>query len=256
MKRLCLHLLFIPLLLPQSVYQNAYALANSKPALVYGIPHYPPNSIIEDSGYSGRDVELLNILAKRMDIEIQYSPCEWIRCLEMAKAGKVDILTSLALTPERETFIHYVLPAYSPSAVHFWVRKGEANTIKKFEDLIPLNIGKEKGAQIFSRIDDNPDIKPYESADIEILLKMLVSKRLDTVMGDSKAVGHIVEQSEFASQLELATFKHQVPSAYLGLSRQSDTATKWLPEFQQHMEEMVLSGDLESFLFWRDSSQN
>ena len=227
--------------------------SDSSEKIIYGIPHWPPHTIIEKNTYSGRDVELLNMLAEKIGFKIEYSPCEWVRCLELAKTGKVDLLTDVSHSAEREAFLDYVQPAYSVGSILFWVKKGQASLINDIDELIFLTIGKEKGAKLFKTIDENPNIEFYESTDFTILIKMLVSGRIDTIMGSDLATRHLIQNSDYASRLELANFQHKVPSSYLALSRHSANASKWLPEFEKHMQTMMLSGELEYFLNWKDS---
>lgn len=242
-------LLVVLALLSSSVAANTQPSKHHQP-LIYGVPHYPTFTVIHEDGYSGRDIDLINLLSDKLGVTINFAPCEWIRCLEMVKAGKIDILTSVSHLPEREAFIHYIQPAYSTGYVVFWVPKGRATSINRYEDLLALSIGKEKGAMLYKRVDENPNINIYESADFSSLLKMLVSGRIDTVMGANVATSHLVEQSHYADAVEQAKFTHKVPSAYLGLSRKSANANKWLPQFQKQMQDMMLSGELEYFLNW------
>lgn len=225
-------------------------------SIIYGIPHWPPFTIVEKNTFSGRDVELINLLAAKTGISIQYSPCEWVRCLELTKTGKVDLLTSVSHSTEREAFLHYVHPAYSAGSIVFWVKKGQADLINDINELLFLTIGKEKGAKLYKAVDENPQIEIYESPDFTILIKMLASGRIDTIMGSELATHHLVRSSDYANRLELANFKHKVPSSYLALSRNSKNANKWLPEFEKHMQDMMLNGELEYFLNWQESDKS
>ena len=251
----CLLLLVLSLSTSARITDTNGSSLNSSQALksiVYGIPHWPPYTIIEKNTFSGRDVELLSLLAEKMEFEIQYSPCEWVRCLELAKAGKVDLLTAVSHSAERETFLHYVQPAYSAGSIVFWVKKGQADLINDIDELLFLTIGKEKGAKLFKAIDENPNIEFYESTDFTVLIKMLASGRIDTIMGGHIATRHLINKCDYANRLELSNFQHKVPSSYLTLSRNSKNANKWLPEFEKHMQTMMLNGELEYFLNWQD----
>ena len=109
---------------------------------------------------------------EKIGFKIEYSPCEWVRCLELAKTGKVDLLTDVSHSAEREAFLDYVQPAYSVGSILFWVKKGQASLINDIDELIFLTIGKEKGAKLFKTIDENPNIEFYESTDFTILIKI------------------------------------------------------------------------------------
>ena len=123
--------------------------SEQKPHLVYGVPHDTPYTILKDGGYSGRDIELMNIIESRLNIDVQHTACDWIRCLELLKIGKIDIMTSVSRIPEREHFIDFVTPAYSTEYVTFWVRKGQAHNLNDYSDLMQLTVGKENGASYY-----------------------------------------------------------------------------------------------------------
>ncbi|MCC2607016.1 substrate-binding periplasmic protein [Planctobacterium marinum] len=248
----------IPIILCLSLHWIAQSLqaAQAENYLVYGIPNYPPFSVYEEQGFSGRDVELVLHLADKLNLQIRFSPCEWIRCLELARAGRVDILTSVSHAQEREAFLHFIQPAYSRSNIAFWVRSGEAERIRTFADLDNKIVGKEKGARLFAQVDNALNIQRYESAQFNILFKMLVSGRLDTVMGGDQAIAIAVERSGYAELLEPAVYKVQVPSAFLAMARQSAKATVFLIPFQDEMQRMYNSGELNYYLDWQEPKKD
>lgn len=228
-------------------------IARAENYLVYGIPNYPPFSVYEEQAFSGRDVELEMRLVEKLNVEVRFSPCEWIRCLELARSGRVDILTSVSHASERESFLYYIQPAYSESNIAFWVRLGEADSIQSLADLSDKVVGKEKGARLYAEVDDASDIKRYESAQFNILFKMLVSGRLDAVMGGDQAIVKAVERSGYADLLEPAKFKTRVPSAFLAMSRSSPRTAGYLAQVSSAMQNMQSSGELRYFQHWKEA---
>ncbi|BDX08464.1 substrate-binding periplasmic protein [Planctobacterium marinum] len=229
--------------------------AKSTPAedyLIYGIPNYPPYSVYEEQGFSGRDVELINTLAEQMNIPIRFSPCDWIRCLQLAKSGRIDVLTSVNRVKEREAFLHFIEPAYSISNIVFVVRKNEVthyDSLLKFKETV---IGREKGARLLDQVDHDSDIEKYESPDIVVLFKMLASERLDAVMGGDVAMKAALHNSGYGEQLALALYRVQVPSAYLAVARHSKRAEKHLNNLRAEMTRLHMTGQLARFSHWQE----
>lgn len=232
-----------------SVYCLSVAAEDVSPAtekirLVYGVPHFPPGSIVNDKGFSGTDVDLMTYLAKKSNVDMTFSACSWIRCLELAKAGKVDLLASVSYTEERTAFLHYVHPSYKAGQINFIVRKGEAAQLAQFEDLRGKVIGKEKGAMLDDRIDKNPDLTLYEAPDPDTLFTMLVSGRIDTLMGFDSVAVYLAQNSKFSDLLEIAHLKISVPSGYLAVSKHTPEATLVVKRFEAQLRRLLTSGKL------------
>lgn len=225
--------------------------ASAEDYLIYGIPNYPPYSVYERQGFSGRDVELINTLAEQLNIQVRFSPCDWIRCLQLAKAGRVDLLTAVNRVKDREAYLHFIEPAYSISYIVFVVRAEEAShydSLVKFNDKV---VGREKGARLLEQVDHDSDIEKYESADIEVLFKMLASERLDAVMGGGVAMSTALQTSEYGKLLALALYRVRVPSAYLAAARHSKRVEAHLNNLRAEMTRMQISGRLDDFSHWQ-----
>lgn len=228
---------------------NSKVLADNY--LVYGIPNYPPFSVYENEGFSGRDAELIELLAKKLELEIRYSPCEWVRCLALARIGQIDLLTSVSYAKKRETFLHFIQPAYSSSRILFIVPKGQSDHIDSLASLKHKIVGKETSARLYAAVDDDPDIKKYQSPDFGILFNMLLSGRIDTVMGGDKAIQIAVKQHGYETQLEPARFSKTLPSAYLAATRNSPRVAQHLSNLRAEMNKMHIQGELDYFIRWQ-----
>ena len=77
-------------------------------------PHAPALFMAEDGTAKGFYADMLREVAARQDWELQFRPGTWQEGLDRAKAGEVDIITSVARTPERETYLDYCqAPAFT-----------------------------------------------------------------------------------------------------------------------------------------------
>ncbi len=84
------------------------AAAPHRTVKVAVFPHPPAIFVDEADGVvKGFYVDMLREVAAREHWELQFVPGTWAEGLERARKGEVDLLTSVAFTPERATFLDY-----------------------------------------------------------------------------------------------------------------------------------------------------
>ncbi len=97
---------------------------------------------VEEEAKDGPDAKILTAIAEELNAEklFQYAPFK--RRLLMMERGDIDMVCGLLRRPEREAYIHYVLPPYKKrSDTIFFVPKGNTGQIRSYEDLKILKIG-------------------------------------------------------------------------------------------------------------------
>lgn len=73
--------------------------------------HWPPfriNDANSPSGFRGIDIDITQQLSELLKIKIDIQRHPWARALESMRSGQADMVTGIARTPERETFMHYI----------------------------------------------------------------------------------------------------------------------------------------------------
>lgn len=208
--------------------------------LIFGVPDYPPNSYVTENEVGGFDVDIMRRLAKEMSIELEFSPCSWVRCLELMKSGKIDMLGSFNFSVEREQFAIYIGDAYTPGRVIFIVQKGKSASIKRYEDLQGLVIGKETSAKLFDRFDDDDTLQIYPSTSLDTLLTLLGSGRIDTVAYSDTTVNITLQRPQYRGKFDIAEFE----SGNLGYFALSKTSAHvdLAPELQRVFESLKTEG--------------
>src|SRR5512132_3447093 len=111
--------------------------------------HWPPAKIVENGRFGGTDVLMLEELANQIGIALEYVECPWRRCLAMIKAGEVDLISSIARSPERERYLRFIEPPYRGGYdIYFYTRGID---LRRYEDLQGLTIGLIRGGTYFDR---------------------------------------------------------------------------------------------------------
>lgn len=126
--------------------------------------HWPPYIIMDGANKArGIDVEIITEIANRLGASLEITNCDWLYCLRMIKNGRADIISSALKNPEREQYMYYIEPPYIVKSTKlFYLRKGQAHKIQKYEDLYQLNIGVLKGSLYFSPFDNDSNIQKVE----------------------------------------------------------------------------------------------
>jgi polar amino acid transport system substrate-binding protein len=72
-------------------------------------PHIePPLVYIENEQFKGENIDVMRLLAKRMNKKIEFIYCPFARCLLMTYQGQVDMLVAINKIDERLIFLNYL----------------------------------------------------------------------------------------------------------------------------------------------------
>lgn len=99
----------------------------TKPVLRVGAdPFWPPYSLADSAGrLTGIDGDMLDLISKRTGIRFDFVKLDsWAAVEDLAREGKLDVLTGTAMTPERTKFARFTRP-YVPSAVAIITRRSD-----------------------------------------------------------------------------------------------------------------------------------
>ena len=213
------------------------------------VEHFPPWSVVEPGRVSGINVEIVETIASRLDLTVDYVPCPWKRCLKMMENGSGDAMTSLLKRPEREVYMVYIEPPYKTrSTKAFYVANGKAKLIQKYADLYPLEIGTTSGAKYFEPFDNDPKInKAVVTTDLQNLRKLSLG-RLDAFIGTESNIDYLIWKEGFQGTVEKAHFKYDGRvEVYMAISRKSPYAGQ-VTQFNQAMRQAVEEGTIDAII--------
>lgn len=107
-----------------------------------------------ESEYGGIDLDIVREIARRMQLDVRFMRCPWVRCLRWLQEGRADLLTSAYKKPEREVFLEYFKEPYLESLpIAFYYKSAKNYAITKYEDLdTNKTIGVLSNASYFDRL--------------------------------------------------------------------------------------------------------
>lgn len=196
---------------------------------VFPAPPYMIGADDEKSELSGIDVEILNEIAKRANLEIEYIRCPWVRALELLKSGKADILSSVYKKNEREEFmIYFDKPFLNELPIAFYYRKNSGIMIKKYSDLYKYqNIAVLRGASYFPKFDSDRKISKYTVASQEQIYPMLIHKRVQVMAGYMPTENYFLTVNNYTDLIEKSPYTYNEKSkVYMSVSKKSGLAKK------------------------------
>jgi polar amino acid transport system substrate-binding protein len=212
----------------------------------------PWKMTMEDGSIGGIDIDFLREVAAKMKINITFDAYPIQRGFEMLKTGKVDIMTGVLRTPEREEFLVFIEPPYKTrSNKAFYVRKGEGHRLTCYEDLYHLKIGIRLGTKYFPRFDNDPALASQK----EVLatdnplhhFEKLIRKRVDVFMLTETTGNYRLHKYGYEDKVEKAPYSYNERlNVYLALSKKSAFAAR-IQEFNHHVKNLVKAGMMKKY---------
>lgn len=174
--------------------------------IVRGDDDYAPMEMIVDDVPTGFHIEVVNEVAKTMDIAVQWKSLPWKRALRLVESGDADAITYISRTPEREKYAIFLDGnELSSSTINFFVLK-ENESQYTFDGDIAKFVGnrtvlKLRGFSFGSGIDKLPS---QEVNSMEQVVKMLELKRVElAILNRNDFAGEKKNHPEFRSIVAL-----------------------------------------------------
>jgi len=121
---------FIQLSHEEKVYLRRYPTIR-----VSNEQNWPPFNFFEFGQPCGYSIDLMNLIANKTGLNVEYiTGPNWEDFLQMARQNKIDVLLNTVMTQERQTFLHFSDPYFTPSN-GIMIKKGD-NSIQDFYDLL------------------------------------------------------------------------------------------------------------------------
>lgn len=205
----------------------------------------------------GPDEHILNAVAEKLGARIIFRYAPFKRRLLMMKSGHVDLVCGLLKRPEREAYIHYVLPPYKErSDTIFFVPKGRGHTIQSFDDLIGLKIGVTRGSKYFLKFDNSGQLNRETVHEATANFRKLLLERIDAMIIDESAGIDLLHKLNIAGRLEIADYRFsRKKSVYFGISKAS-ALMEDLARVESVIQGMIQSGQIRQILSTYYTSRN
>lgn len=217
--------------------------------VVVAFSEYPPYKIVTEGKPTGIDVEILTEIAKRMDLELSFKNGTFKECLGMMERGEGDLITSLLRRVDREKYILYVQPRYRRrSEKVFYVRKGNRDLIRTYDDLKNLKIGVKAGVRYTPIFDRDKSLNKIPASDVKTNLQKLIAGEIDTFLTSKTEGDYYIKTLGYKDKIAKAPLAFTLSdSSYMGISKKSPF-TKQAKEFGRNLKVLLDRGQVQKIV--------
>ena len=203
-------------------YQQIISRIQGEKQLTVALAHWPPWKIVDKDYFGGIDVEILKELGRRTGVTYSYLACPWKRCVEMARQGNIDLITSFGRNRERESFAHFLGPPYKSDKMVFYKKKNKPFKVSAYRDLYRFKIGSMRGSTYFKRFDDDKRLDRINVALNTQLPEMLFNDRIDLMIGFEIPTDYFIRSQGYKGQFEKLNFRIDGAPAFFAMPKLSN----------------------------------
>jgi len=146
---------------------------------------YPPYYFEENGELTGLCVEVVNGVAKEINLGVTYKAYPWKRMLSSARNGHVDAIMPLFRTEEREKFLFFDGLGIASETVHFFSRKESSAVYDgNFENFAAHRIGVVTNYSYGEKFDQFEGFDKKFTLNDKHLVEMFKHKRFDIGLGN------------------------------------------------------------------------
>ncbi len=234
MKRFLLMVLFLGV---------AFHVSGANTKLHCATNDFAPYGFEENGQLKGIEVELIQEIAQRLDIQIEVEMLPWKRILRSMEVGAIDCMFAAFRTEERLVYMDYTNVPIHVSSLVFYVHKENPIRFKTMADLKDLTIGLVDGFTTSPDFDKAFQQKLFTiqgSKDVQASFQMLDRERVDTVLFNRHVGAYALKQEGLTSIVPLPT-PLTATSAYLTFSKKNNLS-HLVPHFDSVLFELLTDG--------------
>ncbi|WP_133174779.1 diguanylate cyclase [Arcobacter caeni] len=187
---------FIPFVLTQ----NEKDWLSSHPIIKVGVDKdYAPYEWLENNEYKGVVIEYLRLIEKVIGIKFQIvTNKSWDEIINLAKDGKIDMITSITNTPERNKYLNFT--QYYRSSPVIIIDNGKNSFIAGLKYLNNKKVSVEKSYFMEELLENNyPNIKLEVVNSTKEALELTNIGKVDAYVGDVGLADNIIKKYNFSN---------------------------------------------------------
>jgi len=215
------------------------AFANSGIVIVRG-QDFPPYHFIDQSGAeAGFVIEIIQSVVASINMQVKFKQYPWSRCLLMVEKGRADAMMNLFKTKERMAFMHFSENVIAHEVNRFFKLKNTPiNYSGELLSLSPFKIGAIRNYSYGQKFDQVVFPKIFRLETEENLVKSLVNKRCDIILGNADVMEILIKKMGVENIVESISPTISNEPLFIGFSKAkghkelSDNFSKALGQFK------------------------
>ncbi len=212
---------------------------------------YPPFIIYneKDKSLSGVDIEIINEIYKRNNVDVEFKITTWNTSLKMIEEGLSDILPTISYNSKREDFLDFTKSYRDTSKYTFITREGSSVIINNFNDLYKYNIGVIKGYNYSEKFNNDNKISKTHNANEDTMFNKLIKEQVDAILINDFSGKYYMKTNKLGNLLreEKFFFEEKDSDTRLGFSKKNNLSS-YLRQFEEGYNELKKDGAIDKIL--------
>ena len=223
----------------------------SQNKLIVATSPYPPFIIYneKDKSLSGIDIEIINEIYKRNNIDVEFQITTWNTSLKMVDEGLSDILPTISYNSERESFLNFTNSYRNTSKYIFLTKKNSNVIINNFDDLYKYNVGVIKGYNYSQKINNDSKINKIEMANEDTMFDKLIKEQLDTILINDFSGKYYIKMNQLGnlSMEQKLYFEEKDSDTRIGFSKKNNLGVH-IEQFENGYIALEKDGTIDKIL--------
>lgn len=203
--------IFFLTVLPLSVLANTHQklddnlLGKNKTILTVAIEEvgYFPFNYTENGEIKGFSVDILEYIEAHSKYDFEFIILPWPRAVHLVAQGKIDLILTLFKNSEREQVYHFIEPAYGDEVNQlFTLTDSEFEFNGQLQQLSPYSIGTVREYSYGEIFDEAPNLQKLPALTEEVLLKLLLGKRIDMLISNPLIFNHLIAKNNVSAKVK------------------------------------------------------
>ncbi|MBK1992189.1 transporter substrate-binding domain-containing protein [Campylobacter sp. 2018MI35] len=206
-------------------------------------PTYKPFDYKENSKLTGFDVDLLEAIAKDLNISLNWVEMNFDGLIPALKTGKIDMIASaMSVTEERKKNADFSNTYYMTKNLYI-KRKDDASLTTK-DDLANKKIGVQLGTLQENAAKNIKNAIVEANADLNVAILALKNKKIDAIILDKDVAKGYLEQNTDLSSF----FEEDDGSSGFSFAFDKDKQKELIEKINQTLEKLKQNGIYENLL--------
>lgn len=182
---------------------------------------YPPFYFFtEDKQPAGICIDIIDQVAQKMGIAVEYVSYPWKRMLQYGRAGEVDAILPLFQTAEREQFLYFPAEALAIEENRFFTSTSSALEYSgRLADIIDHSVGVIDDYSYGREFDNLKFSGKTVVMSQEQLIRLVLHQRVDFGIGNSKVIRYAAQRMGNAEQLRFLSPPVTSEPLFIGFSK-------------------------------------
>jgi polar amino acid transport system substrate-binding protein len=210
---------------------------------------YFPYNYNDNGERKGLSVDILNYFESHSKYDFEFVTVPWTRGLNLVARGKIDLILTLFKTSKREKIYHFIEPPYGDEANQLiTLTSSKIEFTGQLQQLTPYSIGTIREYSYGETFDKANYLNKYPALNEEVLMKMLLAGRVDSIIGNPLIFQSIVSRGNIGTKIKAILPHIALTPVHIALSKNRDDSQEIKQTFEQLTQHFKASAYYQELL--------